>query len=38
MALQLIMKYELLFNKTLGDWKIKPVSFQLKEGTSPYHG
>jgi hypothetical protein len=22
----------------LGDWKTKPVSFQLKEGVSPYHG
>ncbi len=22
----------------MGDWKIKPVSFQLKEGASPYHG
>jgi hypothetical protein len=27
-----------LFNGTLGDWKTKPVSFQLKEGVSPYHG
>jgi hypothetical protein len=36
--LQLLMKYELLFDGTLGDWKTKPVSFQLKEGVSPYHG
>jgi hypothetical protein len=36
--LQLLKKYEYLFNGTLGDWKIKPVSFQLKEGVSPYHG
>jgi hypothetical protein len=28
----------LLFDGTLGDWKTKPVSFQLKEGVSPYHG
>jgi hypothetical protein len=29
----------LLFDGTLGDWKTKPVSFQLKEGvSSPYHG
>jgi hypothetical protein len=35
--LQLLKKYELLFNSTLGDWKIKPVSFQLKEGVLPYH-
>jgi hypothetical protein len=36
--LQLLKKYELLFDSTLGDWKTKPVSFQLKEGVSPYHG
>jgi hypothetical protein len=35
--LQLLKKYELLFDGTLGDWKRKPVSFQLKEGVSPYH-
>ncbi len=32
--LQLLKKYESLFNGTLGDWKTKPVSFQLKEGVS----
>ncbi len=37
-VLQLLKKYELLFDGTLGDWKTKPVSFQLKEGVSPYHG
>jgi hypothetical protein len=37
--LQLLKKYESLFDSTLvGDWKTKPVSFQLKEGVSPYHG
>jgi hypothetical protein len=36
--LQLLTKYELLFDGTLGDWKTKPVSFQLKEGVSPDHG
>jgi hypothetical protein len=36
--LQLLTKYELLFDSTLGDWKTKPVLFQLKEGVSPYHG
>jgi hypothetical protein len=36
--LQLLMKYELLFDGTLGDWKTKLVSFQIKEGLSPYHG
>jgi hypothetical protein len=34
---QLLMKYELLFDGTLGDWKTKPVSFQLKECACPYH-
>jgi hypothetical protein len=36
--LQLLTKYESLFDGRLGDWKTKPVSFQLKEGVSPYHG
>jgi hypothetical protein len=36
--LQLLKKYELLFDSTLGDWKTKQVSFQLREGVSPYHG
>jgi hypothetical protein len=31
-------KYESLFDGTLGDWRTKLVSFQLKEGVSPYHG
>jgi hypothetical protein len=29
--LQLLKKYESLFDGTLGDWKTKPVSFQLKQ-------
>ncbi len=28
--LQLLKKYDMLFNGTLSDWKTKPVSFQLK--------
>jgi hypothetical protein len=36
--LQLLKKYELLVDGTLGDWKTKLVSFRLKEGVSPYHG
>ncbi len=36
--LQLLKKYELLFDEPLGNWITKPVSFQLKEGVSPYHG
>ncbi len=35
--LQLLKKYELLFDGTLGDWKTKPVLFKLREGVSPYH-
>ncbi len=36
--LQLLKKYESLFDGTLGDWKTKPVLFQLREGVSPYYG
>jgi hypothetical protein len=36
--LQLLEKYKLLFDGTLGDWKTKLVSFQLTKGVSPYHG
>ncbi len=35
--MQLLMKYESLCDGTLGDWKTKPVSFQSKEGATPYH-
>jgi hypothetical protein len=34
----ILKKYELLFDGMLSDWKTKPVSFQLKECVSPYHG
>jgi hypothetical protein len=33
-----LLKFELLFDDTLGDWKLLPVSFELKEGMKPYHG
>jgi hypothetical protein len=36
--LQLLKKYESLFDGTLVDWKTKLVSFQFKKGVSPYHG
>jgi hypothetical protein len=36
--LQLLTKYESLFDSTLDDWKTKLVSFQLKEGVSLYNG
>jgi hypothetical protein len=36
--LSVLLKFKLLFNGTLGDWKLPPVSFELKEGMKPYHG
>jgi hypothetical protein len=36
--LSVLLKFKLLFNDTLGDWKLRPVSFELKEGMKPYHG
>jgi hypothetical protein len=33
-----LLKFEWLVNGTLGDWKLPPVSFELKEGMKPYHG
>jgi hypothetical protein len=33
-----LLKFETLFDGTLGDWKLPPVSFELKEGMKPYHG
>ncbi len=34
----MLLKFESLFNGTLDDWKLLPVSFELKEGMKPYHG
>jgi hypothetical protein len=36
--LSVLLKFEQLFDGTLGDWKLPPVSFELKEGMQPYHG
>ncbi len=36
--LELLEEFEELFDRTLGDWKTGPVSFELKEGAKPYHG
>ena len=36
--LELLTKFEELFDGTLGDWKTDPMSFELKESTKPYHG
>ncbi len=37
-SLQLLKKYESLFDGTVGDWKTKLILFQLRKGVSPYHG
>ena len=36
--LSMLLKFEDLFDGTLGDWKLPPVTFELKEGATPYHG
>ncbi len=36
--LSVLLKFESLFDGTLGDWKLPPESFELKEGMKPYHG
>ncbi len=40
LLLPLLLKYKdkELFDGTLGDWKLPPVSIELKEGAKPYHG
>jgi hypothetical protein len=34
--LSVLLRFESLFNGTLGDWNLPPVSFELKEGMKPY--
>ncbi len=36
--LSVLLKFKSLFDGTLDDWKLPPVSFELKEGIKPYHG
>ena len=36
--LELLTEYGELFDGTLGDRNTKPVSFELKKDTKPYHG
>ncbi len=36
--LSLLLKYEALFDGTLGNWNRPPVSIEMKEGAKPYHG
>ncbi len=38
LLLPLLLKFKELFDGTLGDWKLPPVSIELKEGAKPYHG
>jgi hypothetical protein len=38
LQLALLLKFEEPFDGMLRDWKIPPVSFELKEGANPYHG
>jgi hypothetical protein len=38
LLLVLLLKFKELFDGTHGDWKLPPVSFELKEGAKPYHG
>jgi hypothetical protein len=33
----LLLKYKELFDGMLGDWKLPPVSIELKEGAKPYN-
>ncbi len=36
--LSVLLKFELLFDGTLCDWKLPPVSSEVKEGMMQYHG
>ncbi len=38
LLLALLLKFEELFDGMLGDWKLMPVSFELKDGAKLYHG
>jgi hypothetical protein len=35
--LSVLLKFELVFYGTLGDWNLPPASFEIKEGMKPYH-
>ena len=34
----MLLRFKELFDGTLGDWNLPPVSFEIKEGIKPYHG
>mgnify|MGYP000250226421 FL=1 len=36
--LQLLQRFEQLFDGTLGDWKTSPVRLELRKGVWPFHG
>jgi hypothetical protein len=36
--IELLKKFEPLFDRTLGHWRTKPVSFQSKDWVTTYHG
>jgi hypothetical protein len=36
--LSMLLRFEPLFDGTLGDWNVLPVSFEITEGMKPYHG
>ncbi len=36
--LSVLLRFKSLFNGTLGEWKLLPVSLELKECMKPYHG
>jgi hypothetical protein len=36
--LSVLLKFKPLFDGTLDDWKLLPVSFEVKKGMKPYHG
>jgi hypothetical protein len=38
LLLAFLLKFKELFDGTHGDWKLLPVSIELKEGAKPYHG
>jgi hypothetical protein len=38
MLLSVLLRFESFFDGTLGDWKLPPVSFELKEGMKPFYG
>ncbi len=38
LLLTLLLKFEELLDGILGDWRLLPVSFELKESVKPYHG